>query len=364
MVSPAPRCRPWRRAAHVDLAGLLVEEGVAEETVEVGRDAIGIGDDTVAHAEGTLGGFDQAVDVLEALALGNAQARKQAEDDERGQALRRRRRVVQRAGRDGEAERRVDPGAVLLEIGAGDRATEAFKIGGHLAPDIAAIEVVEPGMRQMLERFSECALLQPRAFVRWLAVSKERLGEAGHVLQVGELVGGELRLAARDDIALARMLDGGSQQHVERQPAAMGLCRLLRQHPAGDGAWHGQRGKRAARRHLVVAGFPIKRDCCLGAGAPGAHQRAHAAGRLAEQPKAVAADMVHVRIDGGNRGSHRQHRLDGVAALGEDGAAVLDGGGMRRADDAVAMAGGVEGHGRRPLCRMRAVIAPSAACAN
>ena len=54
--------------------------------------------------------------------------------------------------------------------------------------------------------------------------------------------------------------------------------------------------------------------------------------------------MVHVRIDRGNRGRHGEHRLDGVAAFGEDGAAVLDRGRMRGGDDAAAVAGGVQGH--------------------
>src|SRR5664280_1081128 len=82
-------------------------------------------------------------------------------------------------------------------------------------------------------------------------------------------------------------------------------------------------------------------------GAARAHDGAHAAGRFADQPEAVAADMVHVRIDRGDRGGHREHRLDGVAAFGEDDAAVLDRGGMRRTDDAAAMSGAVESHGVR-----------------
>ena len=54
--------------------------------------------------------------------------------------------------------------------------------------------------------------------------------------------------------------------------------------------------------------------------------------------------MVHVRIDRGDRGRHRQHGLDGIAAFGQNRAAVLDGGRMRRGNDAAAMAGGVQVH--------------------
>ena len=88
----------------------------------------------------------------------------------------------------------------------------------------------------------------------------------------------------------------------------------------------------------------IKLQRRLGAGAAGAHDGAHAAGRFADQPEAIAADMIHVRIDSGDRRRHGDHRLDGVAALGQDGAAVLDGCGVRRADDAAAVSGGVEIH--------------------
>ena len=94
----------------------------------------------------------------------------------------------------------------------------------------------------------------------------------------------------------------------------------------------------------MIAGVAIKPRCRFRAGGPCPHDGAHAAGGLADQPEAVAADVVHVRIDRGDRGGHREHRLDGVAAFGQDGAAVLDRGGMRRANDAAAMSGGVEVH--------------------
>ena len=60
------------------------------------------------------------------------------------------------------------------------------------------------------------------------------------------------------------------------------------------------------------------------------------------EPKAVAAEMVHVRVDRRDRRRHRHHGFDRVAALGEDRAAGFDGGEVRRADDAAAMAGAVQ----------------------
>ncbi len=82
----------------------------------------------------------------------------------------------------------------------------------------------------------------------------------------------------------------------------------------------------------------------LGTGGSRAHQCAHAAGRLSDQPEAVAANMVHVRIDGGDARCHGEHRLDGVAPLGKDRAAIFDGGAMRGSDNAAAMSGTVQIH--------------------
>ena len=55
--------------------------------------------------------------------------------------------------------------------------------------------------------------------------------------------------------------------------------------------------------------------------------------------------MIHVRIDGGDGGGHGQHRLDRIAAFGQDLLPGFDGGRMRRADHAPAVAGCVQIHG-------------------
>ena len=54
--------------------------------------------------------------------------------------------------------------------------------------------------------------------------------------------------------------------------------------------------------------------------------------------------MVHVRIDRRNAGGHGQHRLNCITALGQDRAAILDGGRMRGANDAAAMSGTMKTH--------------------
>jgi hypothetical protein len=54
--------------------------------------------------------------------------------------------------------------------------------------------------------------------------------------------------------------------------------------------------------------------------------------------------MVHVRVDRGNARSHREHRFNGIAPLGEDCAAIFDGGRMRGTNDAAAMSGTMKTH--------------------
>ena len=71
-----------------------------------------------------------------------------------------------------------------------------------------------------------------------------------------------------------------AEQNVERQLAAKRLRRLARQHPAADGAGHGERRQRPARRNFVAAMIAIEPRCRLRAGRTRRHQRADAAGSV------------------------------------------------------------------------------------
>src|SRR5262249_35950084 len=82
-----------------------------------------------------------------------------------------------------------------FEIGARHRAANAVEIASDLAADIAAVEIVEPGVGEMLERRGERCLLERRAYLGRLAVEQKRWREAGHVFELGELLGGEAGLA-------------------------------------------------------------------------------------------------------------------------------------------------------------------------
>ena len=80
--------------------------------------------------------------------------------------------------------------------------------------------------------------------------------------------------------------------------------------------------------------------------------------RLAHQPEAVAADMIHVRIDGRDRRRHRDHGLDRVAAIGKHLPPGLRRCVMRRRGDAAAMPGGMkfDCHGRSCIALARDLL--------
>ncbi len=198
-------------------------------------------------------------------------------------------------------------------------------------------------MDEMVERRGERWLLQRRARVGRLAIEQERLCETRHVLELGELLGREAGLAARDECAFVGMDDRRCKQVAEAQTPAIGSRHLQRQHPAGDRGRHGERREHAARRDRFVV--TVKLAPRVGAGATRCHQRAHAPGRLAHEPNPVTAQVGHVRIDRGAGRGHGDHGLERIAAFGERRASRLDRGAVRCGDDAPAMPGGVELHG-------------------
>ena len=95
------------------------------------------------------------------------------------------------------------------------------------------------------------------------------------------------------------------------------------------------------------------------AGVAAGFDRAHAPAALADEPEAVAAEGVHVGIDDRDRGGHRDHRLDRVAALRENVAPRLGGQDVRRGDGGAEELGGIvqgaaRARGRRATRNLRA----------
>ena len=252
--------------------------------------------------------------------------------------MRRGRRIVERARLRRDAERLIDYCAIVFHVSARDWTADAIEIGGDLAPNVAPVKIVKPGMGELLKRRGKRCLLQSRAHLGHFSIEQKCRLEAGGLVHFREFFGRQPRLAACDNISAARMLDGGRKQQIEGQLAAVHFGGVCREHPRGDRARHRERGKRPARRNFIATGIAIEPWCRLGACPPGAHQRPDAAGRLPDQPETVATNVVHVRIDRRDGSGHCEHRLDGIAAFGEDRAPVLNGGRMRRGHNAAAMA--------------------------
>ena len=175
--------------------------------------------------------------------------------------MRRRRRIVERAGANARAERIGNPCFVFVQIGTRHRAADALEIGGDLAADVAAIKIAQAGIGELIERRGERGLLELAARFRRFAAGEEGLHKARRGFQFGIFVDRERRLAARDRVALARMFDGGLQQYMQRQPrilARLRFGRLESECPARHRARHRERGKRAARRNLVLTMVAIE----------------------------------------------------------------------------------------------------------
>ncbi len=118
------------------------------ETLEIGADLI-------ANRQRAFRSFDKPVNVLETVATGDLQPVENAENQQRGETLRRRRRIVMTAPLQMQGERITRDSAVGGEIFARQQRADALEIGRHLAPDIAAIEIVEASAGKLVERIGE-----------------------------------------------------------------------------------------------------------------------------------------------------------------------------------------------------------------
>ena len=317
--------RPRRCALGIDVAHIGIQKRFFEKTGGRLRRVGRIGNDAVAHDEGALGGLNKPVDMREAFRLFDVEAIVERQNDEGGEPLRRQRRVVERAGGNLDAEWIGDFGGVAFKIGTRHRTADALKVGGNLVANIAAITVVEARIGKLVERRRQRTLLHQVAGLGRLAAGQELRGKTRRILEFDELLVRELFLAARDGEAFAGVLDRSGEQHIERQAAAERLRAFKRLDPAADSGRHGQRREGTARRNFVVLAFAIEFLRGVGTGRAGGHNGADAAIRLAHQPEAVAADVVHVRIDGGDGRRHGDHGFERIAALGENVASRLGG---------------------------------------
>ena len=156
-------------------------------------------------------------------------------------------------------------------------------------------------------------------------------------------IGGKLKGQIQSETAAAvRILAGGKEQNVRRQHAAVCFRCFQCEHPAADCSGHRESCKRPPRRDRLEAFVEI--GVGIFPGRPRRHDRTQASVWKTDQPKAVAADVSHVRINDGDHRRHRDHRFEGVASLGEDRPAGFHGFMVWRADDAAAMTGSMQLH--------------------
>ena len=135
-----------------------IEECRQQISIDVVGHPVGVGDHAVTNAEGTLGCFDKPVDMLEAVRLRDMHPVEQRQNHQRCQTLCRRRRIVERTRLGWDAERLIDGCSTVFKIGARHRAADAFEIACNFPTDIAAIKIVEAGMREMIEGLAKFCL--------------------------------------------------------------------------------------------------------------------------------------------------------------------------------------------------------------
>ena len=134
------------------------------------------------------------MDVVEAVGALHVEAIEQAEENERGKSLGRRRQVEEGRRPDLGRQRRDHARAVLAKIVAGHDGADLVEVGGDLGGDVAAVEVVAPDSGKVVERVGEACLDERRTGCGRLAVDQERGGKPGHVLQLIEVLRRQARM--------------------------------------------------------------------------------------------------------------------------------------------------------------------------
>ena len=113
--------------------------------------------------------------------------------------------------------------------------------------------------------------------------------------------------------AMMLHLDEGEQ--IGQRDTAFFIDKRQRFLPAADRARHRQRRQRSTRgngRTVPLFGVPVRR--CQSGGKPARGNRDRALTLAMDQPEPIASNPVHVRIDNGDGGCRRNHRLDRGAA--------------------------------------------------
>lgn len=213
---------------------------------------------------------------------------------------------------------------MLAEIVEGDGQSVLRHARGQGFSQRAAIEAVQSLVDQPPEGVGQRGLAKAAAGNRRLAVDQKGFGKSRQRAELGKLAGGGAGLGFGDRDPVAGVADSVFQQTRQRQRlAAQGVRYPERFVPAADGPGDGQRGARAAVRYLPEVGIGLRRR-------PRARR---AAGvycyRLPlwrnDEPEAVAAEPVHMRINHGDGGRRGDHCFDCASAFAQYGKRALAG---------------------------------------
>ncbi len=216
------------------------------------------------------------------------------------------------------------------QIGGRQGTARRLEVRRDARGELTPIEVVESRLREMLERRGEARLAEQGADLRHRAVDEVRLGETRHLAQLVELGRRRRRLALRHGHAAARVVDRVLEQARERQLPAETLLRgAVGRIPARHCSRDGDRRERSAKRNRAITRIAVggRRDSACRRTARIDSER-RAVGRR-DQPEAVAAEAIHMRIHRCDRRSRGDHGFDRVGAVAQRGNGTLCGQRMR-----------------------------------
>ena len=228
----------------------------------------------------------------------------------------------------------------------------------QLLRQFARVEAAQTLARQLREGSRQSGLLQQVTRARRCAANEVQMGKP--------LDRFELRAEASRRIGVPRGDLGarlGKRHRVlenarQRQPPAPTPTDLPGGVPRRNRARHGIGGQRAAPRNFAKPQVVVQRGRHAGSRAPRTVDAERRGARFRNQPKAVAAEPGHVRVDDAQRRSGRERGLDRIASLREDARTGLGREGMRCGHHACS--GVRRAHGGRGAHDGRVLIAMAA----
>ena len=244
------------RALRIDQLRPRLQVFLVEQRLRAHVHVVDVGHVAPAIGEGELHRLDLQVQAVGAVHRVRAQVEvlEDAERDQRHDALAVGRDLVQRVAAVVHLERLHPVGPVRREVGGAHRAAVLLRRRLDLCGELAAIERLALRGGDLFQRRGMFLEDEPFSGARRAAARQERLGEAGLVLQLGDLRLPLPRDGRRDQEALAAVADRRLEELAERQLAEL----AVQLDPGRDAARHGDRIP-AAHRHGRLAAEVVGR---------------------------------------------------------------------------------------------------------